>query len=360
METRSQQPVLEGIAALRARWTRVAFVRFGLQALFYLLLLAALVILVFPELGRAALALGLLAGAVLCGLVATWLSRPSPARLAKDFDDATGQVDRVSSSVELLGREGPMVEALHEEAARAASSIEPASVYPVTVPNEGRWMPVPVVLVVAALLLPGFFAEQAKTDPEFEASLEQRIEQLEELLSREKNKELTPLRKELLLELEELKAELDGEKVDRKDTMAEVAKLLEQLQNERDEESKKLQELEKMLKGLQEKTGQESLNQMLQQGQYQEALKKLREEIEELKKKLEEMKKDGASEEELADLEELLKKLEEIEAKMVAMLQIDIDLSMLGEAIDFLADWDGELGDLADLEDFEMVEPGEP
>ena len=62
----------------------------------------------------------------------------------------------------------------------------------------------------------------------------------------------------------------------------------------------------------------------------------------------------------MKQLEELLKDLEEIEAQMMELLQLDIDLAMMGEAIDFLAHWDGELGDLADLEPGQLVEPGEP
>ncbi len=154
MEKRSQQTLLEGIDALRVRWVRVSFLRFSLQALFYLLLLAALVLLVFPALDRGATALALVAGAIACGAAATLLRRPTSAVLAKNYDDASGLKDRVSSSVELLGCNGPMIEALHEEAAKAAGNMPPAQVYPVTVPREGWWMPVPALLVLAVLFLP--------------------------------------------------------------------------------------------------------------------------------------------------------------------------------------------------------------
>ena len=130
MERRSQQTVLEGIETLRRRWVRVAFLRFVLQSLFYLLLLAALTLLVFPAIERGTTALLLLVAAVACGALATSLRRPSPAAIAKDYDDVAGLADRVSSSIELLGREGPMVEVLHEEAARATGRIQPGGVYP--------------------------------------------------------------------------------------------------------------------------------------------------------------------------------------------------------------------------------------
>jgi len=39
---------------------------------------------------------------------------------------------------------------------------------------------------------------------------------------------------------------------------------------------------------------------------------------------------------------------------------LDVDLGAMGAAVDFLADWDGELGELADLEPVELIELGEP
>ena len=82
--------------------------------------------------------------------------------------------------------------------------------------------------------------------------------------------------------------------------------------------------------------------------------------MEELREQIDKLKKEGASQEEIDQLEELLKKLEEIDAKLMELLQIDMDLGAMGEAIDFLADWDGELGDLADLEPVDFIELGEP
>lgn len=360
MNARNHEVILEGIAKLRRRWVRVHFARFGLQSLFYLLLVSALVLAVFTGLDPGTLLLGLLGLAVVSGAGAAMLGRPSEAALAKDYDDAVGLKDRVSSSVELMGQTSPMIDALAVEAAQATRSVPPGRVYPYRVPREGWWLPLPLMLIAAVLLLPGFLNAGPPADPAFETSVENRIEGLEELLSQERDKALTPRRKELMEELLKLKAMLSQEKVDRKDTMAEVSKLLDQLESERaDEEQKKL-ELKKMLKSLQEKTGRKDLDDSLQNGDYQQALNKLREELEELKKKLEQMKKDGASKEELEELEELIEKLKEIEAKLMQLLALNIDMDMLGPTIDFLMDWNGELGDLSDMVPAEMFEPGEP
>ena len=360
MNARNHEVILEGIAKLRRRWVRVHFVRFALQSLFYLLLVSALALLVFTELDPGTLVLSLVALAVVSGVGAAILGRPSQATLAKDYDDAVGLKDRVSSSVELMAETSPMIEALTVEAARATRDMPPGRVYPYHVPREGWWLPVPVMLIAAVLLLPGFLNADPPANPEFELSVENRIEGLEDLLSKERNKELTPRRKELMEELEKLKALLSKEKVDRKDTMAEVSKLLDQLEQERADEQEKELELKKMLKSLQEKTGRKDLDDHLQNGDYQQALNKLREELEELQKKLDQMKKDGATPEELKALEELIEELKEIEAKLMQLLALNIDMDMLGPTIDFLMDWDGELGDLSDMVPAEMFEPGEP
>jgi hypothetical protein len=360
----SRDKILAGIARLRGRWWRVNLIRNAVQALFYLLLVGALVLLVFRQLDPGALALPLLGAAILAGAASSWLKRPSEAFLAKAFDDSAGLKDRVSSTVELMGQAGtsadPMVEALTEEAAAAADRVEPSTVYPFAMPREGWWLPVPALLVLAVVLLQGLTNADPKPDPAFEQSLEQRLNQLDELLSQEHNKSLTPRQRETLEELLQLKAELDNKENDRKDTMAEVAKVLENLQKARDKEQEKELELKKLLKGLQEKAGQKDLAEFMMKGDYQSALNKLQEKIDELREQLKKMKEEGASPEEIKQLEELLADLEEIEAKMMELLQLNLDLSMMGEAIDFLADWDGELGDLADLDPSMLVEPGEP
>jgi hypothetical protein len=40
-------------------------------------------------------------------------------------------------------------------------------------------------------------------------------------------------------------------------------------------------------------------------------------------------------------------------------MELNMDLAFLGKTIDFLHDWDGELGDLAEF-DPSAIEPGEP
>ena len=162
----------------------------------------------FTGLDPGTLLLGLLGLAVVSGAGAAMLGRPSEAALAKDYDDAVGLKDRVSSSVELMGQTSPMIDALAVEAAQATRSVPPGRVYPYHVPREGWWLPVPALLIAAVLFLPGLLRADPPVDTAFETSVENRIEGLEELLSEERNKQLTPRRKELMEELEKLNREV--------------------------------------------------------------------------------------------------------------------------------------------------------
>ena len=360
MHDRGSSSIRSGIARLRARWWRVHLARFAIRGLFYGLFGGALVALLFPELGLGTILIGLGALVVTASLIAGVLRRPSDVGLAKALDDSAELADQVSSTVELASESGPMVEALREEARAAALATPVERVLPFQTPREGRWLPVSALVLAAAVWIPIATAPEARADVAFEASLEERLEELEDLLSIEREKELTPRMKELLLELEKLRAELDPERVDKKDTQAEVARLLDRLRKERDEEREKARELRKLLKSLQENTNKNALDPSLQQGDFQKALNKLREELEELRKQLDKKRKEGASPEELEALEEEIRKLEEMEAKLMQLLQLDLDLRFMGKAIDFLAHWDGELGDLEEFDPDGMLEPGEP
>ena len=359
MVDNQNDPVRSGIARLRGRWWRVSLLRTGLRGLFYVLFGAALTLAFFPEVGVAPTLLVCLGLTALVALVVSGLLAPDEVAHAKAYDDAGGLADRVSSSIELKDAAGPMVEVLRAEAAQVAAGTPAESVYPYDLPKEGRWLPVPALLVAAAIFLPALLAPEAQADEVFVGTLEDRIELLEDLLSEERDKKLSKRSKEILEELEKLMAELDNEKVDKKDTQAEVSKLLDQLQKEEEQQKDLEQKLKELLKSLQENTAKQEMDPHLQQGDYQQALNKLREKLEELQKELEKKRKEGASPEELKELEELIQKLKEVEAKLMQLMQLDMDLNFLGKAIDFLHDFDGELGDLDEF-DPAAIEPGEP
>jgi hypothetical protein len=350
------QAILDSVLRLRARWLRVRWVEYGLQALFYLSLLSALVLVVFPDLGKGMLVLALIVSAAITGALMALAKRPSTAAMAKDYDDVAGLKDRISSSIELVAQNasGPMVEALVEDASLATQRVTPVAVYPMRVPREGRWLAVPVLAVLAVMFLPNILAADQESDLETAQTIEMRVEQLEEILSKETGKELTKQRKELLDELEKLKAKLSRDKVDKKDAMAEIAKMLEDLEKQQEEELKKKLDLKKMLAGLKEES--KDLEDMLKQGDHQDALNKIKEKIDELERKLKEKAKE-LTPEELEKLEELLAKYKEIEAQLLKMLQINADLKFTGEVIDFLKFFEGDLADLEDMDFGGILKP---
>lgn len=354
----------EGLDRLRARWTKVHGTRLAVQVLFYALLTGAAVAFVFPAIPVPALALALLAASAVTGLAGAWLGRPHATVLAKEYDDRAGLADRVSSTIELQGASGAMVEALREDARAAAARLVPAEVVPMRVPREGYWLPVPALLFAGAVVLGGAFGDEPRRDPALTETLEERMAALEELLSDERGKRESERRKELIEELEKLKLKLRPEETEKKEALEEVAKLREQMERQREDDEEKERELKQKLDELSPGQKDPKLEQAINRGDYAEAMKRLKELQEELEKKLEEKKKE-LSEEELAELQEMLKKLQEIEAKLMKLMQIQMDLAMLGDVLEFLEDFDGELADLEDFDPSKVLklkdlEPGPP
>jgi len=346
MSAPTRDAVIHGAVRLRSRWMLVRFARNALRSLFYATLLVALVVLVFPALPLSPVVLASALAAALAGLAATALRRPSLAAVAKTYDDSVDLKDRISSSVELLASGGPMVDALFSEAARAAERLEPRRAFPFRVPREGWLLPIPALLVAAAALLPGLLSAGPPESPEVVEAVTSRLGQLEDLISREKAKDPTERRKELVAELEKLHQELSRQKLDKKDAMAELAKMMESLDKA---EEQKRQELQDLLRKLQAADRSESIAEQMKEGEYDEAALALDEEIDELKKELEEKRKEGASAEDLEKLEQQLRKMQELQAKLFKLLDLRLDLQGMGEMIDFLTDFEGELADIDEM-----------
>ena len=357
-------PMERGLAALRSRWTRVRGVRLSLQILFYALLCGAVIALVFPDLPAWALVASLVVAALVTGTVGAFLARPGDATLAKEFDDRAGLLDRVSSAVELSAERSPMIEALREDARAASARLVPAEVVPMQLPREGYWMPVPVLLLAGAVAFGGSWNTEPQQDPALAETIEERIAELEELLSREEGERDSERKKELREMLERLKLELKPDETDKKDAMEEIARLKEELQRQQDAEAEKERELQRMLQELKPGEKDSQLEDALQRGDHADAMKRLKEMKEELEQKLKE-KKEELTEEELAELEELLKKLEEIEAQLMKLMQLNMDMQVSGEVLEFLEAFEGELADLTDFDvskvlKLEDLEPPSP
>lgn len=344
MKGSPREVVLDAVSRLRSRWWRVRFAQHAVRCLFYILL-ASITVAWIPGLSLGVLASAVVALSLVSAFVLVMSEGTTTAGVAKTYDDLTGLEDRMSSSVELLAQDdkSPMVEALLEEAAAATASVRPAQAFPFSMPREGWYTPLPALLLAAIIFLPSMLNAEPEPDLAVEATLAARVLQLEELISKQRSKTPTRDRDKLVAELERLKEELTREKVDKKDAMAELAKMLDSMD---DAEKKKLEELKKLLAELKKGARNSEMAQMIEQGQFVESLNKLQEEIEELEKKIKDAKKDGLSDEELKKLEELLKKAKEMRAKLMKLMQIDMDLGMMGEAMDFLEAFEGDLADL--------------
>ena len=349
MTTRNEA-ILQGIARLRSRAARIGFARYGLRALFYALLLAAILLVLLPGVPTLALLGGLLALAAVAALALGFARRPAAAEAAKLYDDHIGLKDTMSSSVELIGSEGPMVRVLLEDAASRASDVRPEEVFRFRMPREGWLLPVPVTALVLVLVLPGLLGANPSTDPELASELAAGTQELQDFIASERDKQPTPRREELLAELEDVTAELSRRPIDKKEALAEISKLMENLASDQQELEQEELELKKLVKSLQANDRTQELAEEINNGAYSDAANRVAELMDELKKKIEAKRKAKAPEEELEELEEQLRELEDLKAKLMKLMNVQYDLNARAKVLEFLEFLEGEIGDVPDEE----------
>lgn len=342
------RPTIDQSAArLMRRWIGIEWLRTSLRAWFWSLLIAAIVIWFTRPFTLASGALALALATALpfaLGLVLAYRNRPTTVALAKAYDDAAGLDDRLSSALENAGN-GPFAALLREEAATAAAGVDPRRLITVRIPREGRWLPIPALFCAIALILPSWLDATAEVDVAFEEAVKEHLGNLDEFIAKEKAKDPTGKKKELLAKLEKLSLELDRKKSDKNDLLAEVSKMAEDLEKEREQKELERKELEKALKTPKAGDFSKDVDQSLQRGDYQEALNKLDQLEDELEKKIKELKEQGKLEEAKA-LEEQLAKVKELKAKLMKLLQLNLDLDALSDVLDFVDAFEGDLGDL--------------
>lgn len=339
---------IEGSAMrLARRWVVVESARGFLRAWFWCLLAAA-VVLWFMRPWSTVSILVALAGAtavpMILGFVLAMVRRPTAIALAKAYDDKAGWSDRLSSALEVRGDSG-FAAMLKEEAATAAQSVEPKVLLSHRVPREGRWLPVPALLCGLAVLLPSWLDAKGETDVGFEDAVREHLDHLDEFIAKEKAKDPSEKKKDLLAKLEQLALQLDRKKTDKNDLLAEVAKMAEDLEKEREQQQLERKELEKMLKTPKAGDYNKDVDESLQKGDYQDALNKIDQLLDELEKKLKELKEQGKLDE-LKELEEQIAKMKELKAKLMKLLQLNLDIDALSDVIDFVEAFEGDLADI--------------
>lgn len=344
MKQSSQSEILTAINRLRRRATLVSVVHYGLKSLFYCLLAGSLAVLVVPDPPLGMIAVWTLLAAAVATAGMTLQRNRSAAAVAKACDDREGLKDRLSSTVELIRERGPMVEALRLESARSAVTVRPRSVFPLRVPIETAFLPLPALLLVLALF-PWHWLRPEQQDVQLVEALGEQVSQLEAFISRERDKDPTPRREELLARLERIKSELTRDKLDKKDALAELAKLMEKIEREKDVEEEKKLELEELIKSFRKNDRTRQLADELNDGDYKDAMAKVKEMLDELREEIERKKADGE------DVEELLKELEELEevlAELENLINVQYDIDSMAEVIEFLGQCEGSLGDIPD------------
>ena len=357
MYSRNEKLILAGVQQLAARWSRVQFLRYSLQALFYLLILSALCLLAFPGLHTALVSASLFGASLTIGAALAYSRQPTKGVLAKHMDDAAGLKDSVSSAVELMPAKSPMVVALTQDALHAMGRTSTAEVLPFRLPREMWCLPLPLVLVIGTLLLPS--REPISTpDPEFTAAAQSRLGLLEALLESGSRDPLSSPQKDIRKELEDLKAQLAAGTLDRKDTQAQVAEILDKFQLERTAQEAQEKRLRQLAAKLPDLAASQEIHDLLDFGAFQEALNKLKENIAQLEESLAKGENSELSEIELEKLKELLEKLKELEANLASLVQAQSEFMDMMPTLDFLADWEGELGELSSVRPKKMMKPG--
>jgi len=235
--------------------------------------------------------------------------------------------------------------------------VRPYRVFPLRIPREGWLLPLPALLVGAALLVSSAPGDEAfARSPKLGEALQAQSVRIADYVATEKgSKESTPGAERILGELERLAAELTRQRIGKKDALEELSKLTRELEEEEDEAARAHRDLEKRVKNFQTNEMNQDLARDLNNGDYQDAANRVKKVLEEKREQLKKLKLAKEKDlEELRKLEDEIKELEDVEAKLLRLMAIRLDMNMMGRVLDFLQDVEG---DLAELEDPELLDP---
>jgi hypothetical protein len=154
-------PMILALRSLRRRLLLVQWARVSVTALLYMFCLACVWLVLtrlFPRLGDPQwVAVGLaFAGLVGASAWAVW-RRPSLLKAALEADKRLGLEERLTSSLQLSDQDGPMVQAVHDDARQQLERLNYQREFPLSAPRSVRWLAVPLILYMAGyVLLPTF------------------------------------------------------------------------------------------------------------------------------------------------------------------------------------------------------------
>ena len=353
MTSASNREILSRISRLRREQLRVRFLGTSARTLFYTAVAAAVVV-AFVDIPIGLLVGGVLAVTLGTAAILTVLHRRDQVALAKDADDHLGLKDRLSSAVDLEGQvsegkgDGPMVQTLLQDASRLARELNPRGIYRFSMPMEGWLVPVPAALLIGILLFAGTSQGEPPTNEELERLLAGQGEALEKVIDELKRQQDPRLRDQLKL-LEDLSADINKNQVEKKEALSKLSEVMKQLEEHIAEQQKRLKEQKELLKKLNKNELTKKLADEINEGNYDEAMRRLKELEKDLRKKLEDLKK-RAKPAEIAELEKQLKDLKELKGKLLNLRNLKLNIRQTGQVLDFLAGFEGELGEITDFD----------
>ena len=249
--------------------------------------------------------------------------RPSLVKAAVLADKRLGLKERLSSSLEMEGVEGPMVGALHDDARSRLEGLDYTKNFPLTPPRVLRW--VGASLIVFALVyalfpqldLLGYEEKVAEAKVKKDA-ISLHVERVKEAATpvNEEALEVSPVMADVAAKVEALADDLTGSRITEKQALAELAKLTDELQKHRDAMQQQ-QAKPKMAGDLNKLNMAKELAKALQDGRMDDAVKQ----AQELKAKL------SQGEMSLDDMAKLSSELDSLAAMMGG------DQSELGAAL---------------------------
>lgn len=216
---------------------------------------------------------------------------PSLLDAALETDRRLGLRERLTSSLELAGREGPMIEALHADARRRLAQVNLSEHFPLVADTRLRWVYVPLLILGLAYIffpeLDLFGHKQRRLDAlaRQEAAAIQAAQLLEAVrpLKKESLEEAQVLA-DVTAQVEEMAQGLRENALNEKQALARLTSLANEIEKRREvlAENSPMPKLVSGPEGLEERAIQE-LAEALKEGRVDEALKKTEELIEKLK-----------------------------------------------------------------------------
>ena len=378
MQHDQNDPLIRTLKRVRRRLAFQLAVRYGLHGVWIgatVALASVVASRLFTVLGDPAPVAASVFGIAVAGGVALALAhRPSLLETALEADRRLQSRERITSSRELSGVEGSMVQAVHTDARRLLESRDAAEQFGFVTPRVAKWAPVPLLLFgLAYLFLPEFDllnhnqrTVEARLQDEAAAVRVERLKQAARPLADAALAAEGELA-EALSELENLTNDLESGAINEKQALARIGNLADKLREHRQSlaasspelsvnaNQAKLSVTRELANALQEgRMGEAAqkaaeIQKKLAAASSEEEKKKLREDLEALADSLQESDsalgqalaktmtdastamQNGQTDQAQASLEEMLKELQDAQSVMDQLNQMDTSMQQLAE-----------------------------